>query len=69
MGRNVVPTPAFNRVAARMLLFAAAALPLVSTAACVKQPTAAVTMKVVRKPKTPADAAVIIDEEYFERHT
>jgi hypothetical protein len=50
---------------ARLVLLAALAAPAFSAVACVKQPRAAVSMLVVRKPRTPKDATVIIDEEYI----
>lgn len=49
------------RAALALALFASPAL----VTACFREPRAAVSMKVVRRPKTPADAAVIIDEEYI----
>jgi hypothetical protein len=51
-------------VVARLVLAAALAAPVVSLTACIREPRAAVSLAVVRKPKTPADATVIIDEEY-----
>ena len=54
-----------RRLALRLLVIGATAMPLVSTIACIREPRAAVSMKVVRRPKPPADAAVIIDEEYI----
>ena len=49
----------------RVTLVVLAAAPLLSLWACVRQPRAAVSMVFVRKPKTPKDATVIIDEEYI----
>jgi hypothetical protein len=57
--------PALRRTITRLAVGAALAAPLLAALACVKQPTAAVSMKMIRRSKTPADATVIIDEEYI----
>jgi hypothetical protein len=46
-------------------LVLAAAVSLVGTAACFPNVRPAVSLRVVRAPKTPADASVVIDEEYI----
>ena len=51
-------------VALRLVLVAALATPVLSVTGCLRDPRTAVSLAVVRKPKTPADATVIIDEEY-----
>ena len=49
----------------RVVLIAALSAPALPVAGCFREPRAAVSMVFVRKPKTPADATVIIDEEYI----
>jgi hypothetical protein len=46
------------------MLVAVLAAPTLSVMGCIREPRAAVSMAFVRKPKTPADATVTIDEEY-----
>jgi hypothetical protein len=52
-------------IASRLVLAVALAAPVLSVVGCFREPRAAVSLAVVRKPKTPADATVIIDEEYI----
>jgi hypothetical protein len=49
----------------RLVLVAVLAAPALSFTGCIREPRAAVSMAFVRKPKTPADATVTIDEEYI----
>jgi hypothetical protein len=51
--------------ASRILLIVALGAFAFSATSCLPQPRAAVSMKVVRHKKTPADASVTIDEEYI----
>jgi hypothetical protein len=51
-------------VVSRFVLVAVLATPALSVTGCIREPRAAVSMAFVRKPKTPADAIVTIDEEY-----
>jgi hypothetical protein len=54
-------TKAFASFIAPLALAAAVGL---SASACVQQPRAAVSLRVVRRAKTPRDASVTIDEQY-----